>query len=96
MFGDLTPVPQSDRERAQDQHVERTLHQIQALGSFAHGMGAALISRLIASVLYEVVARDPFTMSAVAMVVLVAAACACWVPARRATRIDPLTALRFE
>jgi ABC-type antimicrobial peptide transport system permease subunit len=59
-------------------------------------MGAALISRLIASVLYEVVARDPFTMSAVAMVVLVAAACACWVPARRATRIDPLTALRFE
>jgi putative ABC transport system permease protein len=59
-------------------------------------LAAASIGRLISSQLYGVAARDPLTMSAVAIVLSAVGVCACWLPARRATRIDPLTALRFE
>jgi putative ABC transport system permease protein len=57
---------------------------------------ALFLSRLIASQLYGVAPNDPFTISAVAILLLVVAVCACWIPARRATGIDPLNALRFE
>jgi len=59
-------------------------------------LGAASIGRLISSQLYGVVPRDPVTMSGVAIVLVAVGVCACWLPARRATRIDPLVALRFE
>ena len=56
---------------------------------------ALLTGRFIATQLYGVTPNDPLTIGAVAFLLLVAGACACWVPARRAMRIDPLTALRF-
>jgi len=63
----------------------------------AVGLAAALaLSKLLASELYGVKPRDPLTMAAVAALLLAVAVAACWAPARRATRIDPLGALRVE
>ncbi len=67
-----------------------------ALGC-ALGLGGALIlARLLRSVLYGVSPTDPFTHASVTLVVLAAAAVACWVPARRASRMDPVQALKLS
>ena len=61
------------------------------------GVAAALaLSRVIRSLLFEVSATDPSTFLAVALTLLFAAAAACWLPARRAARVDPMRALRAE
>jgi putative ABC transport system permease protein len=61
------------------------------------GMASAFgVSRLLASQLYGVSATDPITYSAVAIVVTLVTLLACYIPARRAMRIDPLVALRYE
>jgi putative ABC transport system permease protein len=67
----------------------------------AAGLGAGLlcalfVCRLIASQLYGVAPNDPRSIAAATILLLAVALCACWIPARRATRVDPLTALRFE
>ncbi|HEY6344718.1 MAG TPA: ABC transporter permease [Bryobacteraceae bacterium] len=63
----------------------------------AAGLGCALLAgRFIASQLYDVAPHDPATICAACAVLLIVAAAACWIPARRAVRIDPTTALRFE
>jgi predicted permease len=67
-----------------------------AVGLAAGLVGAVLVTRLIRSQLYQVAPNDPLTMACVALLLLGVALCACWIPARRATRIDPLKALRFE
>jgi ABC-type antimicrobial peptide transport system permease subunit len=53
-------------------------------------------TRLVSSFLYGVTERDPLTFAAAAAVLLVASVLAGYIPARRATRIDPLVALRYE
>ena len=58
--------------------------------------GALMIGRFLASQLFGVSPHDPATMVTVVVVLLAVAICACWAPARRATRIDPIRALRFE
>jgi predicted permease len=61
------------------------------------GLGVALLAaRILESVLYEIGATDPPTLAQVAAVVLVAALVAGYLPARRATKIDPVEALRRE
>ena len=61
------------------------------------GFGGALgLTRLIESLLYDVGARDSATMAAVAAVLAAVALFACSIPAYRATKIDPLVALRYE
>ena len=61
------------------------------------GLGAALgLTRLLQSSLYEVSPFDPVSFLAVALVLGGIGALACWLPARRATRIDPVIALRAE
>jgi putative ABC transport system permease protein len=59
-------------------------------------LGASALSRTLASLLFRVSGTDPVTLGAVSAVLLLAAALACYVPARRATRVDPLVALRCE
>ncbi len=57
---------------------------------------ALVVARLLTSMLFEVSATDPPTFSIVPVLLLLVAALACYVPARRATRVDPLVALRYE
>jgi putative ABC transport system permease protein len=54
------------------------------------------VNRVLASELFGVTAHDPWTYIGVALVVVAVGVTACWVPAQRATRIDPVIALRFE
>jgi predicted permease len=68
-----------------------------ALVGAAVGIGVALgVTRYLGSMLFNVRASDPLTMSAVAVLLTLVALAACYVPARRATRVDPMVALRYE
>jgi len=68
-----------------------------ALLGVAIGLVAAfLLARLVASMLFETSAADPPTFSLVPVLLLIVAVVASWLPARRAARVDPMVALRYE
>jgi putative ABC transport system permease protein len=54
------------------------------------------MTRALANALFEVSAHDPVTFAAVALILAAAALSASYIPARRATRVDPVVALRYE
>ncbi|MBO0800740.1 MAG: FtsX-like permease family protein, partial [Blastocatellia bacterium] len=59
-------------------------------------VGGLALTRLVSSLLYDVTPTDPLTFVSMVMLLVMVALLACWIPARRATRVDPLVALRHE
>jgi putative ABC transport system permease protein len=59
-------------------------------------LGALVLTRILSSLLFGVGPRDPWTLLFVSTVLAAVAVAACYIPARRATKVDPLVALRHE
>ena len=70
--------------------------RLTALGIAIGLAGAFVVVRLLASVSPEMISKDPFTFLLMAAVILTVASVACWLPARRAARVDPMIALRGD
>ena len=67
-----------------------------AIGLVIGLSGALACSRVLGSFLFEVKAIDPAIYVAVSFLLTLAAILACWIPARRASRVDPMVTLRAE
>jgi putative ABC transport system permease protein len=76
--------------------IMRTGLILTGMGIFTGLVGAGVICRLLTSLLYGVSPTDPVSYGLVIFIVTAVSIVACWIPARRAARIDPMEALRYE
>ena len=79
--------------------VRLVLREALALGAIALGVGLAgslALTRVLETLLFEITPTDPITLAAACSVILAVSALAAVLPARRASRIDPMVALRYE
>jgi len=76
--------------------VLRNGMSLAAIGAVIGLAGAFVITRFMSSLLFEVSPTDMLTFALVTMGLLLVAVFACYIPARRATKVDPLVALRYE
>jgi putative ABC transport system permease protein len=76
--------------------VLREAFQLISIGITAGLLGTVLLGRILDSLLFEVSSRDPLTYLAGAALIAAVSLAACLMPARRATRVDPILALRYE
>jgi ABC-type antimicrobial peptide transport system permease subunit len=67
-----------------------------AVGIIIGGSAALLLSRLMEGLLFDITPLDPLTYGGVTLMLSIVAAFAAWLPGRRATRVDPVIALRAE
>jgi ABC-type antimicrobial peptide transport system permease subunit len=84
------------RRRDVLQMVLRESAILAAVGIAMGLAGGLVLTRLLAGLLFAVQPTDPLTFAAVSLLLAAVSVCAGFFPARRATRIDPLTALRWE
>ena len=70
--------------------------RIAAAGLIIGVLGALALTQVLSGLLFGVSARDPLTFVAVPAALLVVALAACWIPARRAMKVEPVIALRGE
>ena len=70
--------------------------KLTVLGVIIGLLGSFALTRVLSHLLFEVTPRDPATFAGVALLLMAVALFACWLPARRAARVNPMTALRYE